>query len=322
MLKKTTLAVIGLAASSFASAGSMGPVCTPGNVTVPCEAERWDLGVQALYFKSLYGANKSVQPVLPNNFQEISNEWHWGGRLEGSYHFNTGNDLTIDWIHYKISDDLGPFLGEFPLIATNGPTNVERAYSVSNKNHFDQINAVLGQHADFGLVKKMRFYGGMQYGNVQTRMKKSSAEVIIPRITTTSVDYFANADFKGFGPVLGIDYSYNITNELSVTANGQGSLLYGTTRYNAGFVAQPAGGVFSSVYSAKNAIVPTMQAKLGMNYAYSIAQGVMNFEAGYQVLDYFNVFQTQAGQVIANPLLTSDFGLYGPYFGVKYVGNA
>ena len=31
MLKKTTLVAIGLAVSGFATAGSMGPVCAPGN---------------------------------------------------------------------------------------------------------------------------------------------------------------------------------------------------------------------------------------------------------------------------------------------------
>ncbi len=61
MLKNTTLAIFGLAVSGFTAAGTMGPLCTPENVTVPCEERKWDLGVQALYFQPTYTAYKGYE---------------------------------------------------------------------------------------------------------------------------------------------------------------------------------------------------------------------------------------------------------------------
>ena len=315
MLKKTTLAVIGLAASGFASAGTMGPVCTPGNVTVPCAANLWDLGIQALYLQTIYGGAKERAAL--NRFSDVENDWNWGFRAEGSYHYNTGSDISVNWTHYSADTTQAGFIGLVPVPPFISP------FTQANKNRLDQINVVAGQHVDVGLVKKMRFYGGMQYANIQADVTNYYPSAFIPPLLQASpISLFDNTDFKGFGPVLGIDYSYNVTPAFSVTANGATSILYGTSRYNAGYVADNFGLILSSTYNAKKIVVPAFEAKLGVNYAYNMPLGVMNFEGGYQVINYFHALKTQPLQNPLLPILSTDYGLYGPYFGFKYLGNA
>lgn len=324
MLKKTTLAVLGLAASGFAVAGTMGPVCTPGNVTVPCEAKRWDLGVQALYLKSVYDADKAYRvtntPVA--GYGELKNDWDWGYRLEGSYHFNTGNDVTLTWMHFKGDHNQDGLIGIYPI---SGAFTSSSPYTVYNENQLDQVNLVMGQHVDVGLVKKMRFYGGLQYANIRTSATNyySTISSLLIAGGVSAVNQFDTADFRGVGPVVGLDYSYDITNALSLTANGAGSILYGTSRFANGFVFAPSNLVAASKYGSKRAMVPSLEAKLGLNYAYSMAQGVLNLEGGYQAVNYFNAIQsTGINGYFGSAITDSDYGLYGPYFGVKYVGNA
>lgn len=325
MLKKTTIAVLGLAASGLATAGAMGPVCTPGNVTVPCVAQMWELGADALYLNSIYSAGKGYHnssPVL-SRFKDTQNDWNWGYRLVGAYHFNTGNDVTINYMHFSSTGDQVNLLGFTPIPIPGGLLQLPMTYV--SRDRLDQVNLVMGQHADFGLRKKMRFYGGMQYANIQATSNSYFATnpIVAVALGGSGLSQFDNTDYKGFGPNFGIDYSYAIMNGFSLTANGGGSILYGTTHYHAGYVATTPKAIISQVSASKKAIVPSLEAKLGLNYAYPMAQGVVNIDAGYQVVNYFKPLNAQAITIPgASPIVSVNYGVYGPYFGLKYVGNA
>lgn len=315
MLKKTSLVLWGLAVNSIAISGTMGPVCTPANVTVPCVQHLWDIGLQGLYLNRVVNAERSyiqTTPVQNTGYYSNNNHWDWGFKLEGSYHFNTGNDVTLNWVHYK---------GDVDYAATNGrvltATNIP--YVGREANRFDQVNAVFGQHADFGLVKKMRFYGGLQYADIQ---ENAANLYSYSTLSFTSASLFNNTEFRGIGPVIGLDYSYNLTDAFSLTANGASSILYGTSRLNTGYSISPSNAIVTSVYAKRTGIVPSLEAKLGLNYAYNMLQGVVNFEGGYQVMNYFNALQAQNFPAATNRPHDSDYGLYGPYFGIKYVGLA
>ena len=56
----------------------------------------------------------------------------------------------------------------------------------------------MGQHVDVSLVEKMRFYGGLQYANIQINATIITLYHSAQR--STSINLYDNTDFKGVGP--------------------------------------------------------------------------------------------------------------------------
>jgi len=323
MLRKVTLAVFGLVSSSVSIAGMPGPMkgCVADPVTVPCEARLWDLGVQALYLESAYDADYGYGNNLVNGYRAVDDDGDWGFRLEGSYHFSTGNDITLTWIHYDNEHQQNGFSGTIPITPVLFALNVPYALSIDNR--FDQVNLVMGQHSDFGKLKNIRFYGGFQYADIRldaTNIFQQTPAALVAN-GVQSVRQFHNTDFNGVGPVIGIDFSYNLNSNFSVVANSAASILFGTGRFNDGFLYSN-NLITGARYGSKKMMVPSLEAKLGANYAYASDYGVFNIQGGYQAVNYFNALQARGLNPLTALPANSDYGLYGPYFGVKWIGNA
>tara|TARA_B110000879_G_C11141916_1_gene500738 strand:- start:614 stop:1396 length:783 start_codon:yes stop_codon:yes gene_type:complete len=203
MFKKTAIAALVLGFSGAASAAMYAPApapsCAAGNVTVPCERSAWDLGIDALYMRA-----------DDNAFSTIANagfraKYGWGFRLEGSYHFGTGNDTTVNWSHNKRTTD-----------QTVGTT------ALSLENNLDIVNFELGQVVNFGESVSARFQGGVQY--VSIKDDATTAGTAVTRKTTA------------FGPRAGLMSKYDFGNGFGVYGDVNAAMLVGKAVVAAGNV--------------------------------------------------------------------------------------
>lgn len=290
-LKQSALAVMAFGSSAL-FAGTMG--CTPGNVTVPCEGSAYDVAAYLLYLQPAYTGIFSYPGSNTNgNWHNFDHDYEYGFRLEGSYHFSTGNDLTANWTYWNH----GYFYN---------PDNLD---SYNWEPRFNQVNVELGQYVDFGEFKNIRFHGGVQYVNVEHDI------VIRSRAAQANRD-ITHLKYNGFGPRAGLDMSYDFGNGLAVYLNSAAALTVGendfTFRRQGTGSNRTAAAPFNRAFGTHTRVVPELEAKIGGKYTYYMFSGNITLDAGWMWLNYFNAQNAV--------IFDTDFALSGPYIGVKYVG--
>ncbi|STX49946.1 outer membrane protein [Legionella busanensis] len=306
-MKKFFLPLLALS-GNVAFGGAMGPVCTPGQVTVPCEATGFDVGVHALYLRPALNGNTYYDNYLGYNtngkFLEKNDDWLWGFKLEVSYHFGTGSDLNINWYH--LNDHITT-RGNTYISLVSG-SNLAFAYD-DNTHKWDAVNAEFGQHTNFGIFKDVRFHAGLQYARLKT---KEYGPVNIISTETGSLTPSYNDEtmkFEGLGPRVGMDLMYHFNEVFSVFGNIASSLLIGDASS-----LDVSANINPPLNSSTTTIVPELDTKLGLAYTYNLPISKIIVDAGYMATNYF-----QALSLPSNVIPSSSYGFHGPFFGLKYV---
>lgn len=319
-LKKTAAAVLALA-SSAVFAGTMGPVCTPGNVTVPCETSAWDIGIYALYLEPVYDTGMGYMDSFLSTYYydtyypgyayrwDNDDNWRWGFKLEGSYHFGTGNDININWYHLTNDHDL------------DDNDNYYNYYYNHHRNvRWDAVNFEFGQHVDMGEMYNIRIHAGAQYARIRSNFDMYYWDTI-----TDPYNGSYKLDLNAFGPRVGLDTSYNLGNGFSIYGNGAVALLVGSHKHNNGYyygsnyydyslLSDTYAYDYSNYNHSRHHIVPELEAKLGARYTFGMAQGALSIDGGWMWVDYINARNV-------HPVSHGDFAVQGPYLGLKWIGN-
>jgi hypothetical protein len=325
-LKKTAVAVLAFG-SSAVFAGTMGPVCTPGNVTVPCPSTGWAFGAQALYLKpsfSGYGYYGSTVAGNSETYNSNPNNWGWGFKLEGAYYFNTGNDLNLNWYHFDHTTNTSATSVSFFAPLDLGLTTLT-SVSASAQPKWDAVNLEFGQLAHFGEFKNIRFHGGVEWARVETNLNASGTVTSVGGVAVAAApgSVSSNLKFDGFGPRIGADYAYNWGNGLAMYANGASSLLVGSQKFNDSVTSTTLFGAATPTFTRSGSatyIVPELEAKLGLTYTYAMAQGDLSLDVGWMWVNYFNALHDATAAGLGDTR-TTNFAVQGPYIGLKWIGN-
>lgn len=301
-LKNSIFSVLVFGCCNSLLAGTMGAACTPDVVTVSCKSKAWDLSIKALYLQPIYDADWGYygSTTLPNGsrlLHDLDSDWGWGFQLVGSYHFNTGNDININWYHFD--NDTYHNIG----LVSIGGTQRQEDFNIHQK--WDAVNVELGQSTSFGSKKKIRFHGGAQLTRIEHDAGSHAGG---------SPHEHSQTKFSGIGPRTGLDMTYNWGNGFGIHANTETALLIGTSKFNYDHI-RILENEFESFNGSKNAIVPEVGAKLGAKYVFNTNSGHLILDAGYIWLNYFNAQHGLFGVLPAE----SSYALHGPYVDLRWI---
>ena len=297
--------------SSSVFAGVMGPLCNAENVAVPCNHSGWAVDAQALYLQSSSTAlNTGGHQTINDHdlYENAGNNWGWGFKLEGAYHFKNSRDIDINWYHLdsqKISYLVGPM------------TDAAEAYisgqHIQNKHRptWNAINLEVGLPIDIGRLSRVRLHAGVEYVSLRELLQFKSSGIEADWIYRAH-----NITYNGLGPRVGADMFYNIYQNFSVNAKSGVGMYAGASRENA--LGIKADGKASSSFISSMYIVPELNIQLGGNYTLKTANGALSLNTGWMFINYFQALITRVAGVVHS----ESFGFQGPYVGLTWLSEA
>jgi len=302
--------------NTAAFAGAMGTTCVAGNLAAPCVVNAWSFSGQALYLQTTFDTDHSDNGTYTNGPISVlavrPTPWAWGFYLDGSYHFGTNNDVTIEWYHYNqkthntfLADGWDPDNPEAPsrIMASYNPT-------------WNAVNMMLGQSLSITDRTQLRASGGAQYVRLTNTDTYLSGLVGAPVDTKST----GSVTYNGFGARIELDLGFTLGYGFRVYDKAAASILVGTNKFNDGFggVNDPAAAIVSE---SRRAVVPERDMKLGVMYTKLLSSGEWGLDAGYMWVNYQKNLTGVEGPYHVSALSTNDLSLNGVYFGLNWLGN-
>ena len=310
-LRKSAI-VISIFGSSVVFSGTMGAVCSPTNAAIPSPSTACEFGAQALYFQPALGAKNldhvQIQEDGSAHYGNFDPTYAWGFKVEGSYHFNTGNDLNLNW--YRLQNSTTISATDVFAVQSPGVTPVSGTGIIDPS--WNAVNLEFGQRIDFGDMKVIRVHGGVAYARVA--IDKTLITANLNPVTVAEED----SAYNGFGPRVGADMAYGWGHGLEMYINAATALLVGTQGFNNTSNTSPAR------IGSTAAVVPELEAKLGATYTHVMAQGDLSLNVGWMWINYFQVNLTEtfiAGVPGTLGAEANNIAFQGPFMGLKWIGN-
>lgn len=313
-----------LVVASTSHSGTMG--CQTEGVTVPCDSRAWDVGISALYLKPTssllnpYLRSGTITIANGTHYHSIESPWDWGFILEGSYHFNTGNDINLNWLHFN--DSYGEVVNAyFP----EAPIPISLTTHLNFETKLDVVNFEFAQNAHLGSKTNSRVHAGLQYANATIDRNGQRFEQITDGTPYLSQVSSVDAKYNGLGPRLGGELSHQLSHGFSVFAKGAMALLVGEAKTTLAGTNLSGPRITPFVrYISQTTLVPELETKLGASYQFNGSLGQFSLLAGWMFQHYFEMFLLVPGERIneASSPTNHELSLNGPFLQGKWVSNA
>lgn len=275
----------------------------------------------------------------------VGSDYQWGWGADVTYHFpGNGRDVTLAYTQLNTSDSdsvedrlWGDSLwsgiiavGEFN--GTTGGIQPTRGFwdNATGKvsTDYDAVDLTFGQVITAGNRLSLHPFAGLRYASIDY---KGSAEYIewdtfgiftLERNLNETAMWELQSDFSGVGPRFGSDASVEIGKGFSLHGTLGLSLLVGSMNVEnkSNHLVYRGSDVPTETDNTQDVdtntrVVPEADAKLSAMYSTNFDDGYrLNFEAGWQVTNYFNAIQNST---VDSNLDTSDqftdFFMQGPY---------
>ena len=300
-----------------------------------------------------FGWGIGVGYVFPDSGNDVQLSWMGfdhthrssSSYLESSYS-GPGPFLNTP---YGLNINLADPDGDFDV-----PSDSQDVTTASGQAKFklSVVDLDVGQYVDVGDRLQLHPFAGLRFARVENNLRGQygSVDPIDPDVIYTEDDAF-NSRFSGIGPLLGADANYNLGGGVHVAAHVATTLLVGKVDTDSRFASTQSNEarVITSVQSPLFAqlseqitdsasiesadvtrVVPSLDAKLGLNYSYQFdCDSVVTVEGGYKVTQYIDAvdrLDTSSGQQATPQSFiggsgssaiatrnTSNVGFSGPY---------